>query len=451
MAEVDLSSFTSRTDVQSTDQLAGYRTATAGGEGRWSFATILAWIRSQFAATPVAVSEGGTGATTAAAARTALGAGTSNFSGAYGDLTGKPTLGTAAALNVPASGDAASGEVVKGSDSRLSDARTPTTHTHTASQISDATATGRSVLTAVDATAARTAISAAAASHASTHASGGSDAIKLDDLAAPDDNTDLDATTSVHGLMPKADKAKVDTLMAAAADVASGATCNIGAAASEHVRITGTTTITAFDTVAAGIRRTGYFSGALTLTHNATSLILPGGANITTAANDRFVALSLGSGNWIVLNYQKANGEAVVGGSSGGLGYVLSGGCGATSLSVDSTNYYVGSITAGTTSTTEGLRKQYIPKAGTITVAELWWWAAGTVGSGEQIDVYLRINGTTDYLVGSVADTAANKRFSNTSLSIAVALGDYLEFKITAPLWATNPSNVLTGYSVYIQ
>lgn len=39
-------------------------------------------------------------------------------------------LGTAAALNVPASGDATSGEVVKGSDSRLSDSRTPTTHNH---------------------------------------------------------------------------------------------------------------------------------------------------------------------------------------------------------------------------------------------------------------------------------------------------------------------------------
>lgn len=53
------------------------------------------------------------------AARTAIGAGTSNFSGAYADLTGKPTLGTAAALNVAASGDAAAGEVVRGDDTRL--------------------------------------------------------------------------------------------------------------------------------------------------------------------------------------------------------------------------------------------------------------------------------------------------------------------------------------------
>lgn len=40
-------------------------------------------------------------------------------------------------------------------------------------------------------------------SHASSHQSGGSDAIKLDDLAAPEDNTDLNATTGAHGLLPK--------------------------------------------------------------------------------------------------------------------------------------------------------------------------------------------------------------------------------------------------------
>jgi len=40
-------------------------------------------------------------------------------------------------------------------------------------------------------------------SHASTHASGGADEIKLDDLGVPDDNTDLDATDAKHGLLPK--------------------------------------------------------------------------------------------------------------------------------------------------------------------------------------------------------------------------------------------------------
>lgn len=39
--------------------------------------------------------------------------------------------------------------------------------------------------------------------HASRHGTAGADPVKLDDLDEPDDNTDLDATTSAHGLLPK--------------------------------------------------------------------------------------------------------------------------------------------------------------------------------------------------------------------------------------------------------
>lgn len=45
------------------------------------------------------------------------------FSGSYNDLTDKPTLGTAAAKDVPSAGNASLTEVVMGSDSRLSDDR----------------------------------------------------------------------------------------------------------------------------------------------------------------------------------------------------------------------------------------------------------------------------------------------------------------------------------------
>lgn len=44
---------------------------------------------------------------------------------------------------------------------------------------------------------------AAPSAHATTHQSAGSDAIKLDDLAAPDDTTDLNASASAHGLLRK--------------------------------------------------------------------------------------------------------------------------------------------------------------------------------------------------------------------------------------------------------
>lgn len=46
-------------------------------------------------------------------------------------------LGTASTRNVPASGDASSIEVLLGSDSRLTNARTPTAHSHVSTSISD--------------------------------------------------------------------------------------------------------------------------------------------------------------------------------------------------------------------------------------------------------------------------------------------------------------------------
>ena len=96
------------------------------------------------------------------------------------------------------------------------------------------------------------------------------------------------------------------------ADLASAATTQLGSGASNRLRITGTTAITSFGAAAAGVCRTVTFAGALTLTHNATSLILPGGANITTAAGDVAEFESLGSGNWRCTSYLKANGQAVV-------------------------------------------------------------------------------------------------------------------------------------------
>lgn len=100
------------------------------------------------------------------------------------------------------------------------------------------------------------------------------------------------------------------------ADIASATTTDLSTATGDFVDVTGTTTITGLGTLAAGIERTVRFTGALTLTHNATSLILPGAANITTAANDRAIFRSLGSGNWLCVSYNKASGAAVV--SSGG-------------------------------------------------------------------------------------------------------------------------------------
>lgn len=95
------------------------------------------------------------------------------------------------------------------------------------------------------------------------------------------------------------------------ADIASATTCDIGAATGNFVHVTGTTTITGLGTVKAGTRRHVKFTGALILTHHASQLILPTAANITTVAGDTATFISLGSGNWICIQYQRADGTAL--------------------------------------------------------------------------------------------------------------------------------------------
>lgn len=58
------------------------------------------------------------------------------FSGVYNDLTGRPTLGTAAALDVAAAGNASASQVVKGDDTRLT-GWAAASHTHPQSQITN--------------------------------------------------------------------------------------------------------------------------------------------------------------------------------------------------------------------------------------------------------------------------------------------------------------------------
>ena len=91
---------------------------------------------------------------------------------------------------------------------------------------------------------------------------------------------------------------------AQATATASAATVDLGAIATgSYVHITGVTGITAFGTVAAGVSRILVFDDALTITHNATTMILPSGTDITTAAGDVAEFVSEGSGNWRCVRY----------------------------------------------------------------------------------------------------------------------------------------------------
>jgi hypothetical protein len=95
----------------------------------------------------------------------------------------------------------------------------------------------------------------------------------------------------------------MDAFHTKSSDIASAATTDLSTATGLYVDVTGTTDITALGTEAAGVIRRCRFTGAgLTVTHNATSLIMPGEANFRTSPNDILEFVSLGSGNWQCAN-----------------------------------------------------------------------------------------------------------------------------------------------------
>jgi hypothetical protein len=99
------------------------------------------------------------------------------------------------------------------------------------------------------------------------------------------------------------------------ADIASATALTLGSDGN-YFDVTGTTTITSISTFGIGRVVRLHFDGILTLTHHATDLVLPGGANITTAAGDEFTFVEYATGDWRCVAYALASGEAIIGGSS---------------------------------------------------------------------------------------------------------------------------------------
>ena len=119
----------------------------------------------------------------------------------------------------------------------------------------------------------------------------------LSDLASPKTGFD---NISVHG-----------------ADVASAASIDLEAAGGVLVDVTGATTITAI-TLSNGRERVVRFTGALTLTNGA-SLVLPGAANIVTAAGDFAIFRGYAAGVVRCVHYLRAAGRPLNSGVSDNL------------------------------------------------------------------------------------------------------------------------------------
>jgi hypothetical protein len=120
-----------------------------------------------------------------------------------------------------------------------------------------------------------------------------------------------------------------------------------------------------------------------------------------------------------------------------------------TSSPADTTPFYFGTKPAAIT-TTAGQNKVYIRKAGTLKIAEIYTYA-GTAGTNEAVSMYVRVNNTTDYLISTLSVSQSERIFTNSALSIPLAVGDYFEIKCVPPIWVTNPLTFIVGGYVYIE
>ena len=246
------------------------------------------------------------------------------------------------------------------------------------------------------------------------------------------------------------------------ANLASAATTDIGAQNTVLLNITGTTTITSFGTNYNGPRYVR-FDGVLTLTHNATTLILPGGANITTAAGDSAIVVPNGTpaNGWRVLGYQKADGTTIATSKIQPISASVSGNAltiSASSLTLDFRSTTLGSgtvttvtgtpatlvISSGSTlGTTNGAQSDIvvlaINNAGTIELA------AVNLAGGTQLDEINLVTTTAEGGAGAAdSSTVIYSTTARTSVAYRV-LGIIRSTQATAGTWATAPS-LIQGY-----
>ena len=92
------------------------------------------------------------------------------------------------------------------------------------------------------------------------------------------------------------------------------------------------------------------------------------------------------------------------------------------------------------------------PTTGTITKVYISYFNGGTLSTTETGTFAIRLNNTTDYTVTSaLINDAVTKDFSNTSMSVPVSAGDYIEFKVTVGAVTTAATSVRCSVVFFIE
>jgi microcystin-dependent protein len=157
---------------------------------------------------------------------------------------------------------------------------------------------------------------------APANATGGAPAIGQcwdDTSAAPTVRKIYDGTSWVRiGALDATNHIWIPQMGGGTATIASGATVDLCSVPQTYVTVTGTTTITSLGVSSCqnGSVKMVRFSGALTLTYNASTLTIPGSADRAIAAGDTVIAVRATSTRWDVVSHETAVVVAGGGGTS---------------------------------------------------------------------------------------------------------------------------------------
>lgn len=217
----------------------------------------------------------------------------------------------------------------------------------------------------------------------------------------------------------------------ASATIASASTVDLGSADAEYVTVTGASTINSFGPGFPGCRREVKFSGSLTIAASS-SIDLPSGANITTAAGDvlSFRCTSSGvwslSGGWRDIGAVRKSGDTMTGSLS------FKDGVNNTRLVLAGGDFFIEPPVGGVVSVRgyTGAGGASLAVHGSISgeqnfISTTGNWVAGTTGAG---NMYFRPNG-----VGSVAGECR-----------ITSVGDFL---VTGTLISTSDERLKVGWT----
>ena len=241
--------------------------------------------------------------------------------------------------------------------------------------------------------------------------------------------------------------------------LASATSTDLGTVPSHNVNITGTTTITGFGSTAqlAFPVYNIVFSGALTLTYDGTAMILPGLANITTAANDSAVALYLGSGHWQIIDYQRASGTTVVAATplGGAVGLTIQNNAATPDTKVDVAADQVVMLN------TSGVSISALSVSVTInaTVNGANGLDTGALATSTWYNIWLISNGTVTAALASLSATAptmpsgytykvrmgAMKTDGSSKFLRSVQLGSWVQYKVVSATNTAAIPNIANG------